>query len=321
MAVQLLKERYSSQVGEVVIGATKEEGGTRANVVKVGGEGALPFQHYEGSIPNRPVVAMEVTDVEPGWHQPLKDAIGDVVKDPVAWAKKCVEEWGADLIYIKLDGADPDGANKSPEECAQTVKDILAAVGVPAIVSGCGNEEKDNEVLMKVAEATAGEKLLMGVAELENYKSLVAACLGNGHSIIARSPLDINICKQLNILINEMNMPLDRIVIDPMTGALGYGIEYGYSIMERGRMGALQGDKMLAMPLICTVGFEAWRAKEAWASEGDFPGWGPQAVRGPMWEAMTAAALLQGGADILCLRHPEAVKATKKHIDELMETK
>jgi acetyl-CoA decarbonylase/synthase complex subunit delta len=133
--------------------------------------------------------------------------------------------------------------------------------------------------------------------------------------------LDINICKQLNILINEMNMPLDRIVIDPMTGALGYGIEYGYSIMERGRMGALQGDKMLAMPLICTVGFEAWRAKEAWASEGDFPGWGPQAVRGPMWEAMTAAALLQGGADILCLRHPEAVKATKKHIDELMETK
>lgn len=319
MAVQLLKERYASQVGTVVLGATKEEGGTRTSSITVGGESALPFQHYEGEIPNRPVIAMEVVDVEPGWAQPLKDAIGDVVKDPVAWAKKCVDEWGADLIYVKLDGADPDGANRTPEECAKTVKDILAAVGVPLIVVGCGDEEKDHEVMMKVAEAGAGEKLVLGVAEQENYKSLVAACLGNGHSIIARSPLDINICKQLNILINEMNMPTDRIVIDPMIAGLGYGIEYGYSIMERGRMGALQGDKMLAMPMICTAGFESWRAKEAWASENDFPSWGAQAERGPLWEAMTAAALMQAGGNILCMRHPQAVKLVKKNIADLME--
>jgi len=319
MAVQLLKERYASKVGTVVLGATKEQGGTRTKTFTVGGEAALPFQHYEGEIPHRPVVAMEVADIEPNWPQPLKAAIGDVMKDPIAWAKKCVEEWGADLIYVKLDGADPDGANRTPDECAQTVKDILAAVGVPLIVVGCGDTEKDHEVMMKVAEATSGEKLLLGVAEQENYKSLVAACLGNGHSIIARSPLDINICKQLNILINEMNMPFDRIVIDPMVAGLGYGIEYAYSIMERARMGSLQGDKMLAMPMICNAGFEAWRAKEAWASENDFPGWGKQEERGPLWEAMTAGALLQGGGDIICLRHPEAVKAVQKNIAQLME--
>ncbi|MGI6679765.1 MAG: CO dehydrogenase/acetyl-CoA synthase subunit delta [Dehalobacterium sp.] len=321
MAVQLLKERYASQVGTVVLGATKEQGGTRSVSITVGGESALPFQHYEGSIPNRPIVAMEVVDVEPNWPAPLKNDLGDVVKDPVLWAKKCVEEWGADVIYVVLEGADPDGANKSPEECAKTVKDILAAVGVPLIVVGCSDTEKNHDVMAKVAEEAAGENLLLGVAEQEDYKSLVAACLGGGHTIIARSPLDINICKQLNILITEMNMPAERIVIDPMIAGLGYGIEYVYSIMERGRMGALQGDKMLAMPMICTVGFEAWRAKEAWASEEDFPQWGIQSERGPAWEAMTAAALIQGGADILCMRHPQAVKATKKHIDQLMETK
>lgn len=321
MAVQLLKERYASQVGTVVLGATKEQGGTRSVSLTVGGEAALPFQHYEGSIPNRPIIAMEVVDIEPNWPQPLKDALGDVVKDPVLWAKKCVDEWGADALYVKLEGADPDGANKSPEDCAKAVKDILAAVGVPLIVVGCGDVEKDHEVMVKVAEETSGEKLLLGVAEQENYKSLVAACLGSGHSIIARSPLDINICKQLNILITEMNMPADRIVIDPMIAGLGYGIEYVYSIMERGRMGALQGDKMLAMPLICTVGFEAWRSKEAWATEADFPGWGAQPDRGPAWEAVTSGALIQAGADILCMRHPQAVKATQKHIAQLMATK
>lgn len=321
MAVQLLKERYASEVGTVVLGATKEEGGTRSHTLTVGGETALPFQHYEGAIPHRPIVAMEVTDVEPGWPEVLKEELGDVIKDPVAWAKKCVEEWAADAIYVVLNGADPDGANKSPEECAQTVKDILGAVSVPLIVVGCGDVEKDHDVMVKVAEETAGENLLLGTAEQENYKSLVAACLGNGHSIIARSPLDINICKQLNILITEMNMPEDRIVIDPMIAGLGYGIEYGYSIMERGRMGALQGDKMLAMPMICTVGFEAWRAKEAWASEEDFPGWGAQKDRGTAWEAMTSAAFIQAGANILCMRDPRAVKTVKKNIDQLMETK
>ncbi len=319
MAVQILKERYSSQVGAVKIGATKEEGGTRAVSLTVGGEKALPFQHYEGETPNRPIIAMEVNSMNPNWNESLKEAIGmDLMGDPIAWAKSN-EALGADAIYLKLDSADPDNAGQTPEECAQLVKDVLAAVGLPVIVAGCDNAEIDQEVLMKVAEETKGENLLIGFAETEHYKSLVAACLGNGHGIIARSPLDINICKQLNILINEMNMPLDRIVIDPLVSSVGYGLEYAYSIMERGRMGALQGDKMLSMPMICTVGFEAWRAKEAWAPKEDFPGWGDQELRGPAWESMTAIGFLQSGADILCLRHPESVKAVKKHIDALMQ--
>ncbi len=319
MAVNIIKEKYSSSVGEVVLGATKEQGGTRTSTVTVGGDATLPYLHFEGEIKNKPAVALEVVDVVPDWNEELKKAYAGVMDNPAEWAKKCVE-YGADLIYLKLDGAHPDRANRSVDECVATAKSILEAVGVPLIVVGCGVPEKDNEVLTAIAEACTGENLLLGLAEEENYKSLTAACMVHKHSIIARSPLDINICKQLNILINEMNLPLNRIVIDPMIGSLGYGIEYAYSIMERARLGALQNDKMLAMPMICTVGYEAWRAKEANASEGDFPGWGKQEIRGIAWESMTAAALIQAGASILLLRHPESLKQVKKNLAELMES-
>ncbi|GAW91839.1 CO dehydrogenase/acetyl-CoA synthase subunit delta [Calderihabitans maritimus] len=321
MAVNILKEKSLSKVGEVVLGATKEEGGTRSHVVKVGGDAALPFHHFEGEMPNRPVIAMEVQDIVPeNWSPNLTKHFADVLDKPGEWAKKCVEEYGADLIYLKLDGAHPDGANRSVEECVATVKEVLEAVGVPLIVVGCEQEEKDNEVLVAVAEAAAGENLLIGFAEQENYKSLTAACMVHKHNIIARSPLDINICKQLNILITEMNLPTNRIVIDPSIGGLGYGIEYAYSIMERARLGALQGDKMLSMPILCTVGYEAWRTKEANASEQDFPEWGKEEDRGILWEAVTASALLQAGAHILLMRHPKAVELTKRTIDQLMRS-
>lgn len=318
MAVQILKERYSMPNGSVVLGATAADGGTRCCALTVGGEGALPFQHYEGEIPNRPIVAMEVNSCNPDWNENLKNAIGaDLMADPVAWAKNN-KEVGADAIYLKLDSADPDKGGDSPEKLAQLVKDVLATVDLPLIVAGCGIADVDQEVLLAVAEAGKGENLLIGEAETENYKSLVAACLSNGHSIIAKSPLDINICKQLNILIKEMNMPANKIVIDPLVSSVGYGIEYAYTVMERGRIGGLMGDKELAMPLIAAVGFESWRQKEAWGNTEDFPAWGDQADRGPAWESTTAAACLQGGTDILLMRHPEAVKATKKHIDALM---
>lgn len=318
MAFELVKERYTSKVNEVILGANAEQGGTRTSVLKVGGQTTLPYLHFEGEVPNKPIIAMEITDVEPNWPAPLKEIFKDVYNDPAAWAKKCVDEYKADAIYVVLAGADPDGANKSPEECSAVVKSILNAVGVPLIVVGCGNEEKDNEVLGKVAEECAGENLMIGNAEQENYKSLAAACMVHKHTLIARSPLDINICKQLNILVNEMGLPLDKIVIDPMIGGMGYGIEYAYSIMERARMGALQGDKMLSMPMICTVGYEAWRAKEAYADGEEFQAWGEQQFRGPLWESMTAGALIQAGADILLMRHPQAVKLVQKNIAELM---
>lgn len=320
MSFKVVKEKYRSRVGEVVLGATKEQGGTRGHTITIGGESALPFLHFEGEIPNRPVVALEVWDVAPSdWNACFSRYYGDVFSDPAAWAKKCVTEFAADLIVLHLEGADPDGKDASPEECVMVVQNVLAAVQCPLVVLGCGKAEKDNKVLPAIAEAAAGENLLIGVAEQENYKSLTAACIVHKHNIIAQSPIDINICKQLNILITEMNLPANRIVIDPTIAAVGYGLEYGYSIMERARSGALQGDNMLAMPMIGNVGYEVWRIKEANSAKEDFPGWGEQETRGILWEATTAVALLQGGMDIVVMRHPKAAALVKENITELMQ--
>ncbi|WP_366921917.1 acetyl-CoA decarbonylase/synthase complex subunit delta [Metallumcola ferriviriculae] len=318
MAVNIVKEKTLSKVGQVTLGATKEEGGSRTVTYTVGGDAALPFHHFEGEIVNRPIVAMEVQDIVPSWPETITKHFEGVLDKPGEWAKKCVDEYGADVIYVRLEGAHPDGDNKSPEDCVAAVKEVLGAVGVPLIITGCEIEDKDNEVLTAVAEAFAGENLLIGFAEQENYKSITAACMVHKHNVIARSPLDINICKQLNILISEMNLATDRIIIDPSIGGLGYGIEYAYSIMERARLGALQGDKMLSMPILCTVGKEAWRAKEASASEEEYPGWGVEEDRGILWEASTASALMQAGGSILLMRHPKAVDIVKKAIDQLM---
>ena len=321
MAVEILKEKYRSQVREVVLGATKEEGGTRSHTIKVGGETALPFLHFEGEIPNRPVVAMEIWDIVPEeWPASLKSYFEDVYNDPGAWAKKCVEQYGADLIAVRFKSADPDIKDASADECIATLKKVLEAVGVPLIVYGCGKAEKDNAIIGPLAEAAAGENLLLGVAEQDNYKAVASAAMAHKHSIIAQSPIDINIAKQLNILVAEMSTPLlERIIIDPTVAALGYGLEYSYSIMERARFGALQGDRMLAMPTIANVGHEVWSKKEANISAEEQPGWGDQAERSLTWEATTAAALLQAGMDILVMRHPEAVQLIKKQIDELMQ--
>lgn len=319
MAVQVLKERNTSKVAAVTLGATSEQGGTRTSTITVGGAASLPFLHFEGEAPYKPVVAMEVIDRVPEeWNDELKNAFADAINNPAEWAKKCVEECGADMIFLRLQSADPELGNSSPEKCVETVKSVLAAVGVPLAVIGCGIDEIDNKVITAVAEACAGENLLLGFATQENYNTIVAACMVHKHTVIAQSPLDINICKQLNILISDMGLPLDRIVIDPSIGGLGYGIEYAYSIGERGRIGALQGDKMLAMPVLGMVGFEAWKSKEAIVGADEFPGWGDQSERGILWEAMTASALLQSGLDIPVMRHPEAVKLVKKNIDDMM---
>lgn len=317
MSVNIVKEKYASKVGEVVLGATADQGGTRTSTVTVGGDSTLPFLHFEGKMPNRPAIAMEVNDIVPEWNEVLAKQYGDVFSSPAAWAKKCVE-FGADLIYLKFDGADPEGLNRSPEDCARILKEVLGAVGVPLIVEGCGDPAKDNEVIAAVAEAGAGENLLLGVAEQDNYKSLTAAAMVHKHTVIARSPLDINICKQLNILINEMGLPLNKIVIDPTVAGLGFGIEYVYSILERARLGALGNDKMLAMPIVCNIGFEANRSKEATMSNDDAPQWGDLYERNITWEAISASTCIQVGAAILLMRNPIAVSLVKKNIDELM---
>lgn len=311
MAVSIVKERWTSKVAELQIGE-----GPKA--VKVGGESTLPYLQFEGEIPNGPVVALEVFDVEPAECSPfVAEAFSGVMNDPVAWAKKCVE-YGADMVTLRLVSAHPDNQNASPEEVAKTAKAVADAIEVPLIILGCGVDEKDQEILPVVADALTGKNCLVGCLTPDNYKPIVAACIGAGHSVIASSPLDINLAKQLNILLTEMNLPANRIVIDPNTGALGYGIEYAYSIMERARTGALTGDKMLAMPVVCFVGQEVWKVKEA--KDDTVTEWGDLRTRAILWETMTATTLLGAGGSIFIMRHPDSMVAFKKHVAEISKS-
>ena len=314
------KEKWSGAVRPLTIGATAAAGGTRTSTVTVGGETGLPFMHYDGKTPNRPAVAMEIWDCPPvEWAAPLMDALGPAVRSPADWAKKCVEEWGADLICLRLMATHPDFGNRGADEAAAVVRSVLKASGAPLIIWGCDNDEKDNEVLPRCSQAAAGERCVMGAATEDNYKTLVAACQADGHALITLSPIDINIAKQVNILVSEMGFPLERVVMYQTTGALGYGLEYTYSIQERARLAALSGDGMMAMPVICMVGQEVWRVKEAKATAEEQPEWGDPRTRGLLWETATAAGLLQAGSDIMVMRHPEAVRGVKSLIGELME--
>lgn len=320
MPLELLKEKCSNTIDVVSIGATSAEGGTRDRVITIGGQTGLPYLFSEAQIPHKPVIAMEISDIEPtDWPDTLKKPYGKTLANPVEWAIKCEKEFKADLLAIRLAGTHPDAGNKSEEEAASLIKKILSAVQIPLIILGSNDEAKDNLVLPRCAEIAKGERCLIGDAVQKNYKTLAAACTAYGHNIIAESPIDINIAKQLNILITEMGMPSDRIVINPTVGALGYGLEYAYSIMERARAAALGGDKMLAQPFICFVGQEAWRAKEAKSTQTEAPEWGKELERGILWETITAGAFLQAGADILIMRHPKAIEIVKKNIEELMQ--
>jgi acetyl-CoA decarbonylase/synthase, CODH/ACS complex subunit delta len=322
MTVEPLIEKWQGKVLEVVIGATKSGGGSRGSVLALGGQSCFPFRNEEGAMPHGPAIAFEIYDSVPSdWPDALTREFADVFPDPAAWAQKCVQKYKAQAICLRLQGAHPDAGNKSPEEEAKLLTRVLKAVSVPVIVQGCGDDDKDNVVLPACSEAAKGERLLIGSAVQDNYKTLVAAVMADGHSIIAESPIDVNIAKQLNILITDMGLAVDRIMIDPTIGALGYGLEYAYSIMERCRLSALSGDKMLAMPFVGFVGQEAWRAKEAKSSEAEFPGFGSDQERGTVWEAVTAAALIQSGCDLVVMRHPKAVETVRNYIDDLMPAK
>ncbi len=318
VTVEIPKENWPGSVREVTLGATPAEGGTRARTVTVGGETTLPFLHFEGQIPHPPAVAIEVQDHHPDdWSPLLLEAWGDVLRDPAAWAEKA-EGYGADLIMLRLRGVDEEGKETTPEEAVETVKAVLQATGLPLIVRGPGQPERDNELLVAVAEAAAGERIALGLCEDKNYRTIVAAAMAHGHLVIASTPIDVNLAKQLNILITDMRFPLERILIDPTTGALGYGLEYSYSVMERLRIAALQGDAVIQLPMICFVGEESWRQKESKVNEGVPPEWGDWAKRAVTWEAITAITLLHSGADIVTLRHPKTVEIVKRFIEQLM---
>jgi acetyl-CoA decarbonylase/synthase complex subunit delta len=229
-----------------------------------------------------------------------------------------VKELGADLVNLRLVGTHPDEGDRSPEEAVETVKAVLEAVDLPLIVWGSMLAEKDQKVMPKVAEAAQGENCLLGAATEADYRTLSAAAQAYGHKLIALAPCDINKTKQVNILVSDAGYPVEDIVVYPTTAALGYGMEYIHSILERGRLAALSGDSLLAQPVILDVGYESWRAKEAKAGDEFADAWGPAAQRGPAWEAVTASNLLQAGADLLVMCHPKAVEAVRKLISQLV---
>lgn len=310
-AVEIPVEKWPGSVREVTLG-----GGARASVT-VGGETTLPFLSFEGAMPHRPALALEIEDRRPqSWSPALLATLGDVVDDPAAWAKRGVEI-GADLIALRLASCHPDRGDNDAAYAVDRVNQVLAAIDVPLLVYGPGTADKDNEVLVAVAEATKGERLALGVCEEKNYRTIVAAALGNNHLVIGETPIDVNLAKQLNILISDMGLPLDRVLMDPNTGALGYGLEYTYSVMERLRLAALMGDAMTQQPMICQVGAEVWRQKEARAADDVPEAWGDLATRGVAWEIATGTTLLEAGADILLLRHPESLSALSAALDDL----
>ena len=321
-AFRVPEESCEVPVWTVKLGATRKEGGTRGHACTVGGETCMPFHLWEGEMPNRPLVAMEVFDViSEKYPDTLRRIYGNVLSDPAKMARACVDKYGADLISFRLEGTHPEKGNRSPEQSVELVKSVLKAVDVPLIITGHNNFDRNNEVMKAVAQACAGENLLLNWVEQDNYRTIAGAALAYGHALVAQSPIDVNIGKQLNILLSNMDVKKDQIIMDPMTGATGYGIEYTYSVMERIRLTGLKGDALLSAPMIVSPGQECAKVKEFKAPEKDFPSWGNLDKRAYSWELATALSLLYAGAGILILYHPEAALATKKAIFKLMDGK
>jgi len=307
---EITKESYAGAIKGITIGKGD-------SAITVGGQTCYPFYQFEGQMPNKPVIAMEIWDIEPAeWAATAIQPFKDVIADPAAWAKKCVEEYGAEIIVLQLKSIDPNDKDASPEEAAATVKKVLAAIKVPLIVWGCASPAKDELVLKKIAAECDGENLILGPVEEKNHKGIGAAAMGYGHTIISSSPIDVNLAKQVNILLENLGMPLSRVIVDPTTGGLGYGMEYSYSVMERLTMAAMtQGDDKLQMPMINNLGNEVWKCKEAKQTVADAPELGDPELRGILMEAVGAVSYLMAGSSILIMRHPESIKLVKSFIN------
>lgn len=321
MSLTLPLKTWPGAIRKVKLGRASDEGGSRAFTITIGGENCLPFHHFEGSMPNRPIIAYQIPDVVPpvsDWPSTVRESFSDVLGDPVNWAKRVVEEFGARLLCLQFIGAHPDRQNKPIKECVDIVQKVLQTVPVPIIVQGYSAGEKNSELLAKCAEECRGEGLTLASALAEHYKTVAAATVAYDCNLVAESPIDVNLAKQLNILLTDMNVPPEKIIIDPLTGGLGYGYEYTYSVMERIRLQALGGDPMMCMPFINFVGQETWKTKEVKVPQDIEPAWGSQLERGVLWEAITAHGLILAGSNILVMRHPEAVKIVENTIDDFM---
>jgi acetyl-CoA decarbonylase/synthase, CODH/ACS complex subunit delta len=309
------KQPYSGVICETIIGSGP-------GAVKVGGEEAYPFHIFDGKVPNNPKIAMEVWDYDPSkeWPAPAIDALKDVLSSPVAWAKKCAEEYGADIIVLQLKSTDPNGMNRGASEAAELAKKVVDAVTIPVIFWGTANNQKDEEVLKKISEICEGKNVSLSPVEEGNYKGIGASALGYNNTVVSSSPIDVNLAKQLSILMGNLGIKKQNILIDPTTGGLGYGLEYSYSVMERIRMAALtQEDDKLQMPIINNIGNEIWKSKEAGLTINDAPTLGDPGKRPVLMEVIATVCYLLAGSDIVVLRHPESVRIIRAFIKLMTE--
>ena len=314
MAFKMSLQKSSGKINEVVIG-------TGEKAIKLGGENVLPFYSFDGDTGNIQKVGIEINDIYPeSWIDCYKDMYKDVANDPASWAKYVQDNTEADFICLRFIGVDPNGEDKSPEECAKVAKNVSDAVDLPLVVAGCGVAEKDGKLFAKVSEALEGKNVLILSAIEDNYKEVGAAAgLAYGQKVGAESSVDINLAKQMNVLLTQLGVKSENIVMNVGCSAVGYGYEYVASTMDRIKLAAFnQNDKQLQIPIITPVSFDVSHVKEAIADESDQPEWGCNEKRSIAMEVSTATAVLVGGADAVILRHPESIKTIKSFISELV---
>ncbi|MFW6117594.1 MAG: CO dehydrogenase/acetyl-CoA synthase subunit delta [Thermoproteota archaeon] len=309
---------YPSEVVEVKLGATKSEGGTRGESVIIGGETAPPFYTFEKPTPHPPVVSLDVFDMKIPLAKAVKMHVKEVLEDPAAWAKLAVDKFEADLVTIHLISIDPLQKDTSPQEAVKTVEEVAQTVDVPLVIGGCGDAQKDADVFEAISEHFAGERFLINSITSDMDVERCAKFVNkNGHVALSFTPMDLNLARELNRNLYDY-LPKDRIVMDLTTAALGYGLDYSFTNMERASLAAIMGDPELAHPMASGT-TNAWAAREAWMKMD--PQWEPRELRGPLWEVTTALSLLLAGIDLFMMMHPAAVKTLKRIINQLMSKK
>ncbi len=308
-------ETYSGKIVEVKLGATKVEGGTRGRSFIVGGETSPAFYTFERPVVHPPVITLDVFDMEVPLAKAVKMHVKEVMGDPAAWAKLAVEKFGADMVTIHLISIDPLVKDASPKDAVKTVERVAQAVDVPLVIGGCGDPTKDTAVFAEIAETFAGERFLMSsITRDMDVEKCAKFIKKNGHVALSFTPMDLNLARELNRRLYDF-MPKEDIVMDLTTAALGYGLDYAFTNMERARLSGLMGDPELAHPMSSGT-TNAWAAREAWLKMA--PEFEPRELRGPLWEVGTALTLLLAGVDLFMMMHPAAVKTLKDITKELI---
>jgi acetyl-CoA decarbonylase/synthase complex subunit delta len=311
-------EKYSGSIAQVKLGATKSEGGTRGKSITIGGEKSPAFYTFESPVIHPPIVTLDVFDMPVPLSKAVKMHVKEVMEDPAAWAKLAVEKFGADMVTIHLISIDPLLKDASPKDAIKTIEKVMQAVDVPLVIGGCGDPVKDAALFEEVAPAFSGERFLLSSLTRDmKIEKCAKLAKQNNHAVLSFTPMDLNAARELNRKLYDY-LGKEDIVMDLSTAALGYGLDYAFTNMERSRLAGLLGDGELAHPMSSGT-TNAWAAREAWLKMDDK--WEPRELRGPLWEVTTALTLLLAGVDMFMMIHPAAVKTLKDVINNLSSGK